>query len=160
MVGTPAATAMVRGLFAHVSARGASGTSGAAVRRRQRRMESQTSGLRAGRGVRGASTATTVTGKGHPPLRVLVINGYCSKGRERLQAYGCTDAGVLYTAMLEYVTRGHPVQLSTSTIYPANDAGFRMPSIEDLGGFDAIAWTGSNLTIWHEDDPQVRAAER
>lgn len=86
-------------------------------------------------------------------VRALLINGYCQTGRDRLAAHGCTDAAVLYDAMLRGLARGHGVELSTEAVYPVSDS-FGLPSVEELSTFDAIAWTGSNLTI-HSGAPEV-----
>jgi GMP synthase (glutamine-hydrolysing) len=86
-------------------------------------------------------------------VRVLLINGYCRMGRDRLASHGCTDAAVLYDAMLRRLASAHGVELSTDAIYPVSDK-FRLPSVDELSNFDAIAWTGSNLTIY-SDAPEV-----
>lgn len=102
---------------------------------------------------RGFATASRIPG-GVDRVRALLINGYCQRGRERLAAHGCTDAAVLYDSMLQRLADSHGVELSTQVIYPACN-GFQLPSSDELSEFDAIAWTGSNLTI-HSDEPEVK----
>jgi GMP synthase (glutamine-hydrolysing) len=88
------------------------------------------------------------------PLRVLLVNGYCERGRERLAANGCTDAAELYASMLKSLTSSHGVDLRAEVVYPVSEE-FRLPSASELEEeFDAVAWTGSNLTI-HADEPEV-----
>lgn len=113
------------------------------------------SGAQAERSAVGAAAARgyTTTPPGAPQLNVLLVNGYSPVGRERLASHGCTDAAVLYARMLESITRAHGVELRTEVIRPASE-GFGLPSEAALAGFDAIAWTGSDLTI-HAEVPEV-----
>ena len=83
--------------------------------------------------------------------RFLVIDGYRKVGREELAAGGCTPAGELYAQILAKCHAGSIVDI----IYPA-DPGVTLPSGAQLPSYDAIAWTGSSLTVYH-DDPGVRA---
>jgi GMP synthase (glutamine-hydrolysing) len=84
----------------------------------------------------------------HEP-RFLVIDGYSKVGRDDLEAGGATTAGKLYEQMLKTCRPGSAVDI----LYPA-DPGARLPMGADLAHYDGIAWTGSSLTIYH-DDPQV-----
>mmetsp|Transcript_22668 Transcript_22668/g.63710 ORF Transcript_22668/g.63710 Transcript_22668/m.63710 type:complete len:331 (+) Transcript_22668:139-1131(+) len=88
------------------------------------------------------------TGLGKP--RVLVIDGYAPAGREDLVRHGASEAGILYKKMVEKVS---PTGCDIDIVYPA-DPGFEAPS--NLGEYDGICWTGSSLTIFH-DDPKVHA---
>jgi GMP synthase (glutamine-hydrolysing) len=81
--------------------------------------------------------------------RFLVIDGYSKAGRDDLEAGGATTAGRLYEQMLKACRPGSAVDI----LYPA-DPGARLPNGANLGQFNGIAWTGSSLTIYH-DDPQV-----
>ncbi len=83
--------------------------------------------------------------------RFLVVDGYARAGREDLQAGGATTAGVLYKRMLESCAPGCHVDV----LYPA-DTGASLPQGAGLREYDGIAWTGSSLTVYH-DDPQVTA---
>ena len=81
----------------------------------------------------------------------LVIDGYRKAGREELAAGGCTPAGELYAQVLG---KCHPRSI-VDIIYPA-DPGVKLPSGAGLHSYDGIAWTGSSLTVYH-DDPGVSA---
>ena len=83
--------------------------------------------------------------------KFLVIDGYRKTGREELAAGGCTPAGELYAQMLN---KYHP-DSAIDIIYPA-DPGVTLPPGCDLPSYDGIAWTGSSLTIYH-DEPAVTA---
>ena len=81
--------------------------------------------------------------------RFLVVDGYSRDGREDLQAGGATTAGGLYERMLKDCAPGAEVDI----VCPADpDAG--LPSGSAIDHYDGIAWTGSSLTIYH-DDPKV-----
>ncbi len=81
----------------------------------------------------------------------LVIDGYYRAGREDLTAGGATTAGVLYERMLKSCHPGCGVDV----LYPA-DPGAALPGGTALAQYDGIAWTGSSLTVYH-DEPGVRA---
>lgn len=81
--------------------------------------------------------------------RFLVVDGYARAGREELRAGGATLAGELYRHMLE---RCHP-GCHVDIIYPA-DRDAALPAGASLAAYDGLAWTGSSLTVYH-DDPQV-----
>ena len=80
----------------------------------------------------------------------LVVDGYSREGREDLAAGGATTAGELYRKMLESVSPGCTVDV----IYPA-DPGVSLPGGTALEQYDGLAWTGSSLTVWKSDDPNV-----
>ena len=80
----------------------------------------------------------------------LVVDGYSREGREDLAAGGATTAGELYRKMLESVSPGCTVDV----IYPA-DPGVSLPVGTALEQYDGLAWTGSSLTVWKADDPNV-----
>lgn len=48
-----------------------------------------------------------------------------------------------------------PAGCDVDIIYPA-DPGFTSPVAKDLHQYDGVCWTGSSLTIYH-DDPQVHS---
>lgn len=81
----------------------------------------------------------------------LVVDGYRKDGREELAAGGATPAGVLYRSMLERCWRGCKVDV----VYPA-DPGVSLPTGAGLGSYHGIAWTGSSLCVYKDDDPDVR----
>ncbi len=80
----------------------------------------------------------------------LVVDGYSRAGREDLEAGGATTAGLLYREMLFRLSPGCTVDV----IYPA-DPGVRLPDGAGLESYDGLAWTGSSLTVWKENDPDV-----
>jgi GMP synthase (glutamine-hydrolysing) len=84
------------------------------------------------------------------PLRLLVLDAYAPEGREALRSAGATEAGKLYAKLLA----GLAPAAEISVTYPADpDPG--LPEGDELGAFDGLIWTGSSLTIHHEDDPRV-----
>ena len=84
-------------------------------------------------------------------LHFLVIDGYRRDGREGLVAAGATTAGKLYERMLLGCHRDASVDI----LYPA-DPGSALPRGASLAAYDGIAWTGSSLTVYDDDDPAVR----
>ena len=84
-------------------------------------------------------------------LRFLVIDGYRRDGRESLAAAGATTAGTLYERML---LGCHP-DASVDVLCPA-DRGSALPRGASLDAYDGVAWTGSSLTVYDDDDPAVR----
>ena len=84
-------------------------------------------------------------------LRFLVIDGYRRDGRESLSAAGATTAGRLYERMLLDCHSDASVDI----LYPA-DPGSALPRGVGLAAYDGIAWTGSSLTVYENDDPAVR----
>jgi len=85
------------------------------------------------------------------PLRFLVCDAYPRETRNGLQQVGATLAGDLYQRMLLRLEPTARVDI----IYPA-DADGAWPSRQGLRDYDGVAWTGSSLTIYHDDDPRVQ----
>ena len=84
------------------------------------------------------------------PLRFLVVDAYPQVGRQRLTDVGGTEAGTLYRRLLERIAPDVAIDI----VYPADEAR-DLPLESDLERYDGAAWTGSNLSILDEDDPQV-----
>ena len=84
-------------------------------------------------------------------LHFLVIDGYRRDGRQGLAAAGATTAGKLYERMLLGCHRDASVDI----LHPA-DPGSALPRGASLAAYDGIAWTGSSLTVYDDDDPAVR----
>ena len=82
--------------------------------------------------------------RGEP--RILVVDGYKKQAREELSAGGATPAGPLYAAML---ARCHP-GCTVDVAYPA-DPGSSLPRGAGLHHYDGLAWTGSSLTVYHDE---------
>lgn len=81
-------------------------------------------------------------------LRLLVLDAYDTAGRQALQGAGATLAGELYRRLLVALA-----PQATIDVVAHRPAGFAPPA--ELGSYDGIAWTGSNLTV-HRDTPAVR----
>ncbi len=84
------------------------------------------------------------------PLRLLVLDAYAPEGRAALRSAGATEAGLLYSRLLTELAPAAEVTIA----YPA-DPDPALPDGDALRSFDGIAWTGSSLSIHHEDDPRV-----
>ncbi len=78
----------------------------------------------------------------------LVVDGYSRAGREDLEAGGATTAGKLYEQMLKRCC----IEAQVDILYPA-DLGAALPMGTALTEYDGIAWTGSSLTIYHDESP-------
>lgn len=85
------------------------------------------------------------------PLRFLVCDAYPREGREGLQRAAATLAGTLYERLLH---RLEP-HASVDILHPA-DFDAVLPLGRALADYDGVVWTGSSLTIYHDDDPRVR----
>ena len=83
------------------------------------------------------------------PLAICVINGYPKPNRDVLGEAGMKQAHEMYVDFLkEYVPNA-----KIDTLYIA-DLDTALPSGTNLSSYDAYIWTGSNLTIYH-DEPRV-----
>ncbi len=87
-------------------------------------------------------------------LRFLVVDGYAKEGREDLQAGGASSAGQLYERML----REHSSGAEVDVVFPA-DPDTRLENGKALDQYDGIAWTGSSLTIYHDEKRVTRQIE-
>lgn len=83
--------------------------------------------------------------------RFLVLDGYSRTGRENLTAGGASTAGVLYETML----KRHCPTAHIDILYPA-DPDAVLPNGSAIGDYDAVAWTGSSLTVY-DGSPGVKA---
>jgi len=92
-----------------------------------------------------ASTPTTTAA-----LRICIVNGYPQASRENFDR---SNVGHPHDLFRDFLAREAPN--STSEIVYVADPDFSLPagtSIEDLDGF---IWTGSDLTVYHTEDPRV-----
>ena len=80
-------------------------------------------------------------------MRFLIIDGYDRSARKELVNAGATIAGELYQQMLQT----HRPNVHSEIVFPA-DSDCTLP---DISSFDAMLWTGSSLTSYH-DVPEVR----
>ncbi len=82
-------------------------------------------------------------------IAICIINGYPESSRVVLDEVGMKQAHELYEDFLhEYVPNAH-----IDILFPA-DLDNTLPTGTQIASYDAIIWTGSNLTIY-EDDPRV-----
>ncbi len=87
-------------------------------------------------------------------LRFLVVDGYAKEGREDLQAGGASTAGQLYERML----RENSSDAEVDVVFPA-DPDTKLENGKALDQYDGIAWTGSSLTIYHDEKRVTRQIE-
>ncbi|MBI3536030.1 MAG: type 1 glutamine amidotransferase, partial [Chloroflexi bacterium] len=83
-------------------------------------------------------------------LKICVINGYPAANRKVLAESGVAQADDLYKDFFKQYTPNAQID----TLYIA-DLDTALPSGTNLNSYDGYAWTGSNLTIYHHDDPRV-----
>ncbi len=82
--------------------------------------------------------------------RFLILDGYPKEHRGPLAENQGTLAGELYAKMLRACAPG----CQTDIVFPA-DEDCSLPAGAALAGYDGIVWTGSSLTIHHDQDPRV-----
>lgn len=78
--------------------------------------------------------------------RFLIVDGYDTSGRDALTSVGASLASDLYRTMLT----GYRPKAEMDILFAADRA---LPE-KDLSAYDAMFWTGSSLTIYHQT-PQV-----
>lgn len=83
-------------------------------------------------------------------LKICVINGYPAANRKVLAESGVAQADDLYKDFFKNYTPNAQVD----SLYIA-DLDSALPSGTNIKSYDGYAWTGSNLTIYHHDDPRV-----
>lgn len=83
-------------------------------------------------------------------LKFCVINGYPAANRKVLEASGVAQADDLFKDFFQNYTPNAQID----TLYIA-DLEVEVPTGAKLKSYDGYAWTGSNLTIYHHDDPRV-----
>ncbi len=84
-------------------------------------------------------------------MRFLIIDGYDRSARTELIEAGANIAAELYATML----RRHRPAADYDIVFPA-DADCALP---DLAAYDAMLWTGSSLTAYHDTPPVRRQIE-
>jgi GMP synthase (glutamine-hydrolysing) len=87
-------------------------------------------------------------------LTLCIINGYPEKNRQALTDAGVAGADALYIRVLEKL-----VPDATIDIFMIADLGNTLPGGADIGSYDAFIWTGSNLTIYEDDQRVTRQIE-
>jgi GMP synthase (glutamine-hydrolysing) len=84
------------------------------------------------------------------PLRILIVNCYPAASRENFDRSDVGHPHDLFKAFL----REEAPNATTEIVYVA-DPDFALPVSTTIADFDAFIWTGSDLTVYHTDDPRV-----
>jgi GMP synthase (glutamine-hydrolysing) len=85
------------------------------------------------------------------PLKFCIANGYPKRSRDTLDATNVTQAHDLYLMFLHKMLPNSQFDL----LFIA-DPETAMPTIEEIQAYDGIIWTGSDLTIYHDDEEVTR----
>lgn len=83
-------------------------------------------------------------------LSIAILNGYPKTSRDRFDAANVGHPHDLYAGFLRRY-----VPAATLDIIFIADLDSALPSGANLASYDAYVWTGSDLTIYHTDDPRV-----
>jgi GMP synthase (glutamine-hydrolysing) len=84
------------------------------------------------------------------PLRLCIVNCYPAASRENFDR---SDVGHPHDLFADFLRREAP-NATTEIVYVA-DPDFALPPGTTVDDFDAFIWTGSDLTVYHTDDPRV-----
>ncbi len=83
-------------------------------------------------------------------LKLCIINGYPKSSREKFDRDHVSQAHENYVRFLKtYVPKAQ------CDIFYIADLDNPLPAGNDLLAYDGYIWTGSDLTIYHDDDPRV-----
>ncbi len=82
--------------------------------------------------------------------RFCIVNCYPAASREN---FDLSDVGHPHDLFLDFLQREAP-NASAEIVYVA-DPDFALPSGTTIEDFDGFIWTGSDLTVYHQDDPRV-----
>jgi len=91
------------------------------------------------------TSPTTLT-----PLRILIVNCYPAASRENFDRQDVGHPHDLFKAFLAI----EAPSATTEIVYVA-DPEFALPDGKTIADYDAFIWTGSDLTVYHTDDPRV-----
>jgi GMP synthase (glutamine-hydrolysing) len=86
------------------------------------------------------------------PLRICIVNCYPAASRENFDR---SDVGHPHD-LFKGVLRREAPNATTEIVFVA-DPDFSLPPGSSIDDFDAFIWTGSDLTVYHTDDPRVAA---
>lgn len=86
------------------------------------------------------------------PHRFCIVNCYPAASRENFDR---SDVGHPHDLFRDFLRREAP-NATTEIVYVA-DPGFALPPGTSIDDFDGFIWTGSDLTVYHTDDPRVAA---
>ena len=109
-------------------------------------------------GITGLITDFPQPGHGHDvphdpaPRRFCIVNCYPAASRENFDRF---DVGHPHDLFRGFLRREAP-NASAEIVYVA-DPGFALPPGTSIDDFDGFIWTGSDLTVYHTDDPRVAA---
>ncbi len=84
------------------------------------------------------------------PLRICIVNCYPAASRDNFDR---SDVGHPHDLFRAFLAKEAPN--ATSEIVYIADPDFALPEGTTLDDFDAFIWTGSDLTVYHTDDPRV-----
>ncbi len=82
--------------------------------------------------------------------RFCIVNCYPEASRK---SFDLSDVGHPHDLFLDFLRREAP-NASSDIVYVA-DPDFALPSATTIDDFDGFIWTGSDLTVYHLDDPRV-----
>jgi GMP synthase (glutamine-hydrolysing) len=86
------------------------------------------------------------------PYRFCIVNCYPAASRENFDR---SDVGHPHDLFKGFLAREAP-NATTEIVFIA-DPDFALPPGATIGDFDGFIWTGSDLTVYHVDDPRVAA---
>jgi GMP synthase (glutamine-hydrolysing) len=86
------------------------------------------------------------------PHRFCIVNCYPAASRENFDR---SDVGHPHDLFKDFLRREAP-NATTEIVYVA-DPDFTLPPGTSIDEFDGFIWTGSDLTVYHTDDPRVIA---
>lgn len=92
-----------------------------------------------------ASSPTTMAA-----LRICIVNCYPKASRDNFDR---SDVGHPHDLFQEFLAKEAP-NASSDIVYVA-DPEFSLPDGSTIEDFDGFMWTGSDLTVYHTDDPRV-----
>lgn len=84
------------------------------------------------------------------PHRLCIVNGYPAASRENFDR---SDVGHPHDLFKDVLRREAP-NATTEIVYIA-DPDFALPTGTSISDFDGFIWTGSDLTVYHAEDPRV-----
>jgi len=83
-------------------------------------------------------------------LRFCIVNCYPEASRKN---FDLSDVGHPHDLFLDFLQREAP-NASGEIVYVA-DPDFALPAGTTIDDFDGFIWTGSDLTVYHQNDPRV-----
>jgi GMP synthase (glutamine-hydrolysing) len=86
------------------------------------------------------------------PHRFCIVNCYPAASRDNFDR---SDVGHPHDLFRDFLRREAPN--ATAEIVYVADPGFSLPPGTSIDDFNGFIWTGSDLTVYHTDDPRVAA---